>query len=146
MATRTTSQGITNALASQARHLTAGVADDLDRSHEEAELHAVALGVVDFGLVGRHLLAAAAIGHPDLGRAQSDGGSRGVHGHVATAHDHDSPAGQIRLSAELRGSQELEARHHALQILSGDVEAGRGLGARRHQDGVETVAAEPLQI
>ena len=135
-----------HALTAQPRDLAGVIADDLDGRDKEAELHAVVFGVVDLGLVGRHLFTAAAIRHGRFGGAEADGGARGIHGHVAAAHDHDALARQIDRPAKFGRSQELEARHHAVQVLAGDVEAGRGLRAGRHEDGVETVAAERLHV
>src|SRR5665811_911004 len=112
-----------HASAAKSGDLAGRVADDLDRRHLEGEADAIGFGVVYLGLVGWHLFAASAVGHRRIRGAESNGGPGGVHGDVATAHDHDSLAGQVRRRAELRSAQEPQAAHDSVERLSRQVEA-----------------------
>ena len=70
-------------------HVPVVVGEHAHRGHLKHEAHALLLGLVDLGVVGRHLLARAAIETGDLVGAQAHGRATGVHGGEAAADDRD---------------------------------------------------------
>ena len=106
------------------------VAEDLGRGHQQAEVDALLLGVGGLHVVGRHLVARAAVGDRHGGGAQAPGGPRGIHGDVAAAdHDH-APAGDLDRVVELDLAQEVRAAEDAQAVLARDAEARSTGGCR----------------
>ena len=81
--------------------LVGGVGEDAHRRAQQLELDALLLGLVDLGVVGRHLLARAAVEAGDLFGALADGGAAGVHGGEAAADDGDLVA-DVHLAGRAR--------------------------------------------
>ena len=132
--------------AAEAADGAGGVAEDLRGGHEEAEGHAFALGVVGLDVVGRHLVAAAAVGDGHGGGAEPARGPRGVHGDVAAADDDDALAAEVHRLVELDPAQEVRAADDAQAVLARDAEARRPVRAGRDEDGVEAVGLERGQV
>ncbi len=111
-------------------------------------------GVVDLGLVGRHLLAPSPVRDGRFRGAKAGGGSGRVHRHVAAADDDYALATQIRegivrggrRAGETDGPQEVQPAVHAIELLA---RYAQGSGARspgREQNRVEADSMKLLDV
>ena len=116
-----------------------GVAHRADGA-QPVDPDALGLGVLGLGLVGRHLLAGAAVDDDRVVGAEAAGDARGIHGRVAAAVDGD-PAGERRLGAGRGAAQELDGVDDARGVLVGDVDPGREVRADRDERRVEAAVA-----
>ncbi|OPZ46231.1 MAG: hypothetical protein BWY94_00791 [Actinobacteria bacterium ADurb.BinA094] len=124
-----------HALHLDAGDLVALVREDAQRGAEQLELDALLLGLVDLGVVGRHLLARATVEAGDLFGAEAHGGAAGVHGGEAAADDGDLLAGVHRAVA-LEVPEVVDRGDHTGSVLTGDVHEVRVEGAEGEEDGV----------
>ena len=116
-----------------------GVAEDLDRLHQELDPDAFLACFLDLARVGRHLDLAAAIGEGDVGvqpglPLQTDDGAGRVQRHVASADDHCTGADRRR-AAEVDLTQKLDRTAHAGESVPGQPDPGTSLQAGGEVDG-----------
>ena len=128
--------------AAEAGNRALGIAKHLGRGDEEAELHALLLGVHGLHVVRGHLVPRAAVGNGDVRGAQAAGHAGGVHGDVAAAHHHDTLARELGGVVQLHAAQEVRAAHDAEAVLARDAKALRAVRAHGHDDGVEALVAQ----
>ena len=67
---------------------------------------------------GRHIRLPSPVGDSNLFRAQADGGTGAVHGHISAAHHQHSLSGEIRWIVISDIPKHLHRRDHALGVLS----------------------------
>ena len=101
------------------------LAEDLGRSAQEAELHALFHGFRDFLRVSRHFGLTAAVDDVGVLRAETDSRAADVHGDVAAADD-GALLADARLLAEVDLAQEVHAAVHAGELFARDAD-GRAL-------------------
>ena len=117
-------------------------AEDLGRSAQEAELHALFHGFRDFLRVRRHLSLAAAVDDVGILRAEADGRAADVHGDIAAADD-GALFADTRLLAEVDLAQEVHAAIHAGEVLTGHAD---GCALLRADGEVEALVALLAQL
>ena len=117
-------------------------ADDLGRSAQEAELHALFHGFRDFLRVCRHLGLAAAVDDVSILRAKTDGRAADVHGDIAAADD-GALFADARLLAEVDLAQEVHAAVHAGEVLAGHAD---GCALLRADGKIEALVALLAQL
>src|SRR5512133_3424662 len=129
-------------------HPTLVVAMQLHGRGEVLELHTLLHGVFEFLFAGRGFLHGAAVDHRDMLRAHAAGGTGGVHGRVARAHDDDVLAdghrrGVVREEVgahEVDASEELVGGVDALVLLARNAHHLRQAGTGAHEDGIVLLA------
>ena len=132
--------------ATQAADRAVDVAEDLERGDLEAELHALALGVVTLDVVGGHVVASAAIGDRHRSRAEPAGCPGRVHRDVAATDNDDPLVRQVHRRAELDLAQEVGSPEDAEAVLAGHAEVRGAMGPGRDEDGVEATVLERGQV
>jgi len=107
---------------------------DAHRVGQQQERHALGFGLVNLESVGRHLGARAPVGDGRLG-AQPERATGGINGSVAAAH-YDDPPADVRTLARVHRTQKVDCRLDARQILAGNAQARRFVGADGEVHGV----------
>jgi hypothetical protein len=128
----------------RAQRLLAGEADD---PPSVVELHPFIEGLVDLPGVRRHLGTPLQADDVDRRGAQAPGAPGGVDGDVAAAHHDHRPAAELRRLVELDVAEEVERAHHLVElVLSPDVQLCGAGGPGRHEDRVEPLPPQPLEV